>query len=357
MNLASWKQMRSGVWFCYSTVIIISLGLAGCSGGRQSRSDQFIEFENAGPLRPQVDLGRLTQAKTPPDSYRAGVGDVLELHLPVILRSVEAESIGPLERIEPYLCRIGADGAITLPIAGPVVVDGNDLPEIEALVAAAYYPQYVVDRPVVIAGVAQYQTQPVSVLGAVAQPGLYRLRRDELSLVNLLMKAGGITAEGAGVIRLRHQNDPHGGEPLILPVAGLNIPFADVALTRGDIVEVEPLVPDTFTVIGLVNKPGAFPYPPGSKYNVMQALAFAGGMNDIASPEYVRIYRQRTDGSIIDVEMPIRGSGVTDASSVTIKPGDVVSVEHTVATDMRLLIAQIFRVTFNIGGNVSVVGD
>ena len=349
--------MRWGVRLFYSTVIIISLGLAGCSGGRQSRGDRFIEFDKAGPLRPQVDLARLVKARTPPDSYRVGVGDVLELHLPAILRAVEVESIGPFERIEPYLCRVGGDGTITLPIAGTVVVDGNDLPEIESAVVAAYYPKYVVDPPAVIARVAQYQTQPVSVVGAVEEPGVYRLRRDELSLVNLLMKAGGITADGAGVICVRREDYPATLEPLVLPVKGMNIPFADIALNKGDIVEVEPLVPDVFTVVGLVNKPGAFPYPPGSKYNVMQALAFAGGMNDIAAPKYVRLYRQRADGSIIDIEMRIRGAGVTDASSVTIKPGDVVSVEHTVATDIRLLIAQIFRVTFSIGGNVDVWGE
>ena len=354
MNLALNRQVRCGGCICLSTLIIVMVGWAvGCSSGRHSREDRFLEFANAGPVRPQVDQARLVRAKTPPDSYRVGVGDVLELHMPAILHSVAAESLGQLDRIEPYLCRVGAEGTITLPIAGDLAVDSNDLPEIEAAVAAAYYPKYVVERPAVIARVAQYQTQPVSVAGAVAQPGVYRLRRDELSLVNLLMKAGGITAEGAGVIRVRHQEDTDEGEPFILPVKGLNIPFADVALRRGDMVEVEPLVPDTFTVIGLVNKPGAFPYPPGSKFNVMQALAFAGGMNDIAAPEYVRIYRQRADGSIIDAEMRIRGSGVTDASSVTIKPGDVVSVEHTVATQTRLLFAQIFRVTFNIGGNYS----
>ena len=41
------------------------------------------------------------------------------------------------------------------------------------------------------------------------------------------MKAGGIDEDGPGVVRVRR---PHGEGDAFLPIDGLNIPFADLAL-------------------------------------------------------------------------------------------------------------------------------
>ena len=99
-----------------------------------------------------------------------------------------------------------------------------------------------------------------------------------------------------------------------------------MALNQGDIVEVERLDPEVFTVIGLVNRSGTFPYLPGNEYSVMQALAFGGGVNDIANPKYVRVYRQKDDGTVIDATFKVNGVGFTDAANIKIKPGDVIEI-------------------------------
>ena len=109
---------------------------------------------------------------------------------------------------------------------------------------------------------------------------------------------------------------------------------------------------EVFTVIGLVKKPGAYPYPPGVQYNVLQALAFAGGLNEIADPRYLRVYRQQVDGSIVDATFKVAGTGISDASSVTLKPGDVVSVEQTARTRSWLLFAEVFSINTGINADV-----
>ena len=83
--------------------------------------------------------------------------------------------------------------------------------------------------------------------------------------------------------------------PLMLPVKGMNIPFADIALHEGASVVIEPLDPQVFTVIGLVQRPGVFPYPVNIKYNLLQAISFAGGVDEIANPRYVKVYRKTAD--------------------------------------------------------------
>jgi protein involved in polysaccharide export with SLBB domain len=197
----------------------------------------------------------------------------------------------------------------------------------------------------VVGKVVSYREARISILGAVNEPGSYLCHSDEMTLVNLIMKAKGIVNDGAAVIRICRADDANGNNAVVLPVKGLNIPFADVALNEGDIVEVEQLNPQVFTVIGLVNKSGVFSYPPGVRYNLMQALAFAGGVNKIAAPRYARVYRQCADGSVISASFRLKGTSPVDAANLVIKPGDIVAVEQTFSTQTRLLFAQIFRVT------------
>jgi protein involved in polysaccharide export with SLBB domain len=70
----------------------------------------------------------------------------------------------------------------------------------------------------------------------------------------------------------------------------MNIPFRDIALANGSVIEVEQINPQVFTVIGLVRRAGAFPYPPKARYTLLDALGFAGGVDEIIDPRFVRVY-------------------------------------------------------------------
>jgi len=353
-------------------------------------AEQLAEFENAGPLQPEVDINRLVRAKIGTGPYRVVPNDLLELQIPAILRLVNVGQLDSRELLKPYLCRVYDDGTITLPIIGKVQATGKTLAEIETIITNAYYPRwYSVKRPSIVARVLEYHTAKVSIVGAVRSPGTYELRSDQMSLVSLIMRAGGIVNDGAAVIRVTHNDQPDsaarqegdsisahlkhllnvlgpGGatettdvtdsegrlgetEPIVLPVKGLNIPFADLALREGDAIEVERLELPLVTVVGLVNKPGNFPYPPDIQYNLMQALAFAGGFNQAAEPRYTTVYRQKADKTIVNATFKvIDGSKLTYASNVLIKPGDIVAVEHTPRTRTNLFLERVFRINMGL---------
>jgi len=329
-------------------LIVAYLCISGCVGPKLSTQFAIDQFNKAGPVQPKTDVDRLVAAKAPVDPYVVVAGDVLELHMPAILYAVEAVPLNTLEVVQTHLGRVDESGKITLPIVGQIQVEGKNLSQIESAIVATYHPKYVKDRPSVVVDVSKYHTEAVSIVGAVEAPGVYPLRSDEMSLVSLLMKAGGIGDDGARAIWIKKAQETKEKEPLVLPVKGMNIPFADIALTRGDIVEVEWLNPETFTVIGLVNRPGPFTYPPGVEYNLLQAIASAGGMDKVADPQYVKVYRQKEDGQIIDATFKLNDRRITSAAGIKIKPGDVVSVEQTSRTKARLLFAEIFRVTFGV---------
>jgi protein involved in polysaccharide export with SLBB domain len=532
--------LKNSFSFKVFLVIILFSYMVGCEKQTHLSSTQLAEFENASPSVPAVDIDmeRVLRAKMDAGPYRVVSGDVLELTMPIVLQVLVPELPDLRDKDAPYSCRVSDNGTITLPMIGEIHVVEKTLPEVESAIIDAYYPTYAITRPSVIARVAEHKTYKASITGAVQKPGFYELRSDQMSLVALLMQAGGIINEGAACIRItnakltkagreKHENymlsryaveyatrsnetqrvrpalhylgsnefeggdaqitfqqvsssstigrltirreqtiifseqlditdeiqrwaildklaetEPHvatdevgriwiklcelaeflksesgtsisqktfvteyiapsinnrigdikqvsntnpiikthsnfgvienyqnttqqetiesgkgsGAETIVLPVKGLNIPFMDVDLEEGDIVEVEPFEIPLFTVVGLVNKPGNFPYPPTAHYNLMQAIAFAGGLDRIAKPRYATIYRQKEDGSIVRAPFQIISKKNepqgAEASSILIKAGDIVVVEDTPRTRTNEFLQRLFN--FNIGAYLPV---
>ncbi|MCP4454004.1 MAG: hypothetical protein GY809_21295 [Planctomycetes bacterium] len=146
-----------------------------------------------------------------------------------------------------------------------------------------------------------------------------------------------------------HNRDvAQGVSEIILPVKGINIPFADVPLHDGDTIAVERFSMPQFTVIGLVGKAGNYEYPPEAQYNLIQAIGFAGDLKVELDPRYVTIYRLKQDGTVARAMFKLKqGRRLTEDLAVPIMPGDVVAVEHTPRTLRKEFFNRVFRL--NIG--------
>jgi len=174
------------------------------------------------------------------------------------------------------------------------------------------------------------------------------------------MAAGGGTTSRAGTLvagtigigtTVAGVSDAMSGDTttLVLPVKGWNIPFRDVALQEGDTVVVEQMEVPLFCVLGLVARPGNFDYPPMAQYTVAQAIGFAGGLDAVADPRYVTIYRLTQDGSIVRVPLRLIEHGeFTQALGTRIRPGDVIAVEHTPRTRMNTVVNNLLRVNTGV---------
>ena len=332
---------------CHTVILILVLLIGnGCKSPTPSNYQELERFYQAGPVSPRIDKDLIAAACWTEGRYRLVKGDVIAFEMPAILKASSAELPDWTGQSEPYRCRVDFSGNVVLPVIGSVRAEGLTLAELETAVAKAYHPRYVVTYPSIVATVSDYYTQKVSVVGAVENSGIYELRVDEMSMVNLLMKAGGIVDDGASAIRIKRSGEKQFSKPFILPVEGLNVPFEDVQLQNGDVVVVQALAPQMFTVVGLVKSPGAFPFVPGVDYNIMNALAYAGGVNEVADPRFVRIYRQDSSGEIISVILPISGEKAPQSMVVKLKPGDVVHVSHTDRTNFRVMMSQILELQF-----------
>jgi len=498
---------------CFQFLLWMGAGciLAGCGDRmREPSAEELTRFEAAEATGPTIDMDRVLQAKITTGPYHTVVGDILQLEMPRILNSQSFDGTAADGR-ETYASRIGDDGTIMLPVVGPFAAADKTLAQIEAGILAKYYPKYIKSPFPIYASVQQYNTRRVSIVGAVAQPGVYSLRPDQMSLVALLMEAGGIVQRGAAVIRIARRDGnasvgpemqtsaamqeadgpqlirrtpeptPAAADPifraaferdgplkttgwlvvadpnrtlirkwcdlasqaqtaalihavaamsgqvpvgdlqrrlarlalalesaplgceagpvaqecawevdegrfvtpvsaspvkkripssravavrsvglvdeqavttLVLPIKGLNIPFADVALQEGDSVVVEWPREQFISVLGLVRNPGNFPYPQNTQYNLIQAIGFAGGLDAVADPRYVSIYRLQPDGQIASVVVqlvnPKNEPDLTESLAIPVKPGDVVSVEHTPRTRTNVFFDRFFRITFGL---------
>jgi polysaccharide export outer membrane protein len=334
----------------------VALGAAmvvgGCGATRYFLDpEQLRAFEAAGPVLPELDREAMLAQIPVPGPYRLGPGDIVELRGPRALLGTSSGSEA-LPPAEVHQARVDAEGVIEVPLVGAVTANGRTLLELEAAVQSAAHPKFLVAKPAIVARVLEFDKQVVNVLGAVEVPGIHELRHDQMTLYGALSSAGGILKSsnlvvGARAIRIRRQ-DGGDGKDVVLPVKGLNVPFTDVELRRGDTVEVERYEPDTFTVIGLVVKPGAYEYPPEVSYNLMQALAIAGGVDMISDPPYATVFRRDRDGRIVPATFEIAGGGLVQSSNLRIKPGDVIVIEHTAATWTRSVFAQVLRIQFGL---------
>lgn len=225
--------------------------------------------------------------------YVIGVGDVIEVSL-----------VG----VADYRARVKvqADGTVMLPYAESVTVADRTALQLSRevawkLAATGYYvkPQVVVD-------IVTYASRYVTVLGAVASPGLVPVDR-AYRLSEILARVGGKREGGADYLTLRRAS----GEEMKLDIAAL------VTGGGGDDPQVEPgdkiFVPDaeSFFIYGQVNAPGA--YALRGRMTVRQAIARGGGLTQLGTEKRVKIFRGGRE---------VRGAALESA----VMPEDVVVV-------------------------------
>jgi protein involved in polysaccharide export with SLBB domain len=109
-----------------------------------------------------------------------------------------------------------------------------------------------------------------------------------------------------------------------------------------------------FAVVGLVKGSGVFPYPADVQYNLMEALAFAGGLDMVADPRYLKIYRKDASGDLVSATFGIDKQSMADTYAIVIKPGDLIYVDHTLRTRINKFVTDVFHIT--IGADTRYTG-
>jgi polysaccharide export outer membrane protein len=210
------------------------------------------------------------------------------------------------------------EGAISVPLIGELPVRGQTTLEIEAGLKQRYGTRYLRD-PQISVSVKDFRSQPVSVVGAVKDPGVYQLQ-GERRLIEVLAMAGGFTEDVGETISIHRggaENDetaavrtdllgsvagrfdlPAGADELVVSVRELLTAKAggeaNPIVEPHDIIRVSKA--GVVYVMGAVEKPGGFVIKDQERMTVLRAVSLASGFGEHSSPQKSRVIRQSAAG-------------------------------------------------------------
>lgn len=334
-----------------------------------------------------LDLSRLAGPGL--GTSRIAPGDLVEM----TINSGRGE-----EMTEPIPARVSANGQLSVPLVGPVAISGLEPFEAEEKIAAAAVDRDLYRQPVVTLRVTERAVNRVTVLGAVTEPGAHELPRGSSDLANALAAAGGLTEEaGTKVDVLRHDSPtflannsdagatgqpsadgvtpvsynfpapPMGDESRLAanwespsPPRSIRIdlaqaqpaPSTNYELSDRDVVMVLPQEKRYFHVTGLVHKPDQFELLREQDVTVLDAIAMAGGTSSPVADKVYVIRRLPDMPEPAVIKVSLASAKRKGAENLRLAPGDLVSVETTIATTTVDTVTNLFRMTFGFGGNL-----
>jgi len=257
--------------------------------------------------------------------YRIGPGDVLSI---LVRKSPELS----LEAV-----RVDQRGMIRIPmIEGEVMAACRTEGQLANQIATLYL-EYK-KQPGVQVFVREFQSRPVSVIGAVNSPGQFRLQR-KVKLLELLSFAGGPSGAAGRVVHVIHTAGPiiceqekSDDDKAVLAQGLVTFKLTDTLkgtdeanpfVQPGDIVSLPEA--DQVFVVGYVYSPRAIPLK-DKPISVTRAVAMAGGPQREAKTSRVHIVRQANDGQKQDLIVDLKAISQQKAEDILLLPNDIVEV-------------------------------
>jgi polysaccharide export outer membrane protein len=247
--------------------------------------------------------------------YRIGPRDLLEI------RVFETPELNVSRRVSE-------DGSVNLPLVGEVKVAG--LTE----TAAAQTIKEVLEgkllqRASVAVQVQEFRSRPISVIGAVRQPGNLAFS-GRWTLLEALTAAGGLTDGHGSLIYVLRRADNGLSDQLAIPADDLMVradPKVNITIIDGDLINVPGTVEVTVYCLGEVRQPGALSLKSSERVTLLAVIARAGGLTDRASAK-ILIKRTGSNGQSelrADYKRILAGK----EPDIEMQAGDVVVVKES----------------------------
>jgi polysaccharide biosynthesis/export protein len=238
-------------------------------------------------------------------------------------------------------------GSLSLPLVGRMQVGGLTVERFEEKLRDSL--RKYLYKPEVAVSITDFRSEPVSLTGAVARPGVYQLR-GERRLLDLLTEAGGLRADAGTMGRLTRE--PEWGK-IPLPnattdpatqasIASINLrsvlnsenSAGNILLKPHDALSVP--VGDMIYVIGEVAKPGSLAANEHGTLSVLQAISMAGGLSKGAASKDARILRIET-GHPEREEIPVNVANLLAGKSkdVVLQPNDILLIPDSKGKKFR----------------------
>jgi len=244
--------------------------------------------------------------------------------------------------------RIDEQGYIHLPLAGRVRAAGLTTEQLEKAVALQLAK--VMRNPEVTISIADFRNHPVSVLGAVRNPGVYQITGRK-TLFEVLSLAGGLNPDASNRIKITRvasegplplpnaAADPTGeffiGELNVRDVLDAKSPDSNIDVLQNDVLTVPKA--DLVYVVGAVKRSGGFPLNEKEHITVLQAVSLAEGLDRAAGAKHARILRQPAPGAE-RIEMSVNVQRILDGrdKDIALQANDILFIPNNVAKSASL---------------------
>ena len=255
--------------------------------------------------------------------------------------------------------RVSETGYVSLPVVGTLAVGGQTVSDIKQSIEERLREGGFIQQPRVSVDIREYRSKKVAVVGAVRDPGMYTLRQNVTTLLDIMSLAGGLSDRAgylAYVIRPDATADVPGKERQVIPIdlyellekGDLSL---NMALGGGDVVNVPEA--QTFSVIGYVQKPGN--YPLKKPTTLLEGIAAAGGISEqTGALEGIAFKRALpTGGSVI---IPVNLVDIVEGRKTNwyLQAGDVIEVPEDsgrrITTELVRFVGNVFGITYIVNG-------
>jgi len=217
---------------------------------------------------------------------------------------------------------VDRQGRVTIPEAGPVLVSGRSLGEVQQAVQRAISTQYKDTSSEV--SVSRLRTIRIYVVGEVEEPGAYDISSLSTAL-NALVGAGGVTPRGS-LRSLKHMR----GKQELEEIDAYDLLLHGVSpdakkLENGDTLMVPPVGPQV-TVTGMVRRPAI--YELNGEETVEDALELAGGILPAAALRHVEVQRLEAHEkrTMLSLDLSPDNAAPTQLASFKIQDGDEIHI-------------------------------
>jgi polysaccharide export outer membrane protein len=318
---------------------------------------EFVAYETALSDRLQKLVATRAQlvSQSPTQAgYEVGNGDIIQVNV-YGFSDLQTEA------------EVSPRGTVSLPLIGETDIRGLDVSDVRQRLVSEY-GRYI-RSPKIDVSLKAYQANRISVIGEVAKPGVYPLRRRGQLLTELLSEAGGRTQLASNRLILLPAptiltpHTPH----RIDTMPPLTLTASEPPTTYGVEIELEslignvdqrplvvPLIPgDTivvpaagsYEVDGEIAKPGS--YKLSARTSAIGAVAAAGGFTYAANVNQVEVVRDIGAGKKAFLTLDLEEVGLHGGRDVRLRDGDLVRVPSEPNRFFRRQIVEALNGLFN----------
>lgn len=285
-------------------------------------------------------------------NYVLGPGDT------IIIRAVGIDEFS--DKADTKL--IDMRGYVDVPIVGHVKAASLTVQELEATITKELQ-KYVRD-PQVTVTVAEFKSQPVSVIGSVNAAGVYKLTGQN-TLFQVLSQAQGLTDDAGNTINITREKaqgrlplpgcaEDSTGQYYTATVDTKRIldakdPSANIVVKPNDVISVPKA--EMVYVVGAVIKSGAFVLNQRESMSVLQAVSMAEGLEKTSAASRAKIIRRGEANSRIEIPADLKKILAGQKPDMPLYANDILFVPSSAAKTASL---RMFEAAISVGTGLAI---